>query len=129
MTQQIGYSLLYDTHYDFGNVLLNFLGDRLSVDRRTVYYARLCQLLFSYCFPNVEIGEADKIYVSKLNKRAFKYLVSRDGKKLNIPNLRIPTQAKKLLIAKLPTVYGLENVQGPMLQGIARTFLSLTQAP
>lgn len=56
MTQQIGYSLIYDTHYDFCKVLLNFIGDRLSADRETVYYVRFCLLLFNYRFPNVKIS-------------------------------------------------------------------------
>lgn len=105
MSHQIGYSLIFDSHYDFGKVLLCVIGDRLTTDRDTIYYARFCHLLFSYCFPNVPFANADTIDPIRLNKRVFKDIISRDGKKTTLPPLRIPAQATQLLIDNLPTMY------------------------
>lgn len=59
-----------------------FIGDRLSADRNMIYYARFCQLIFSYYCPNLPVLNAEKIKGFKLNKRAFKDPISRDGKKV-----------------------------------------------
>lgn len=40
MSQNIGYSPICNTHYDFGRIVLFFIGDRICADRDTVYYAR-----------------------------------------------------------------------------------------
>lgn len=63
ITQQIGYSLIFDTYYDFGRILLYFIGDKLIADRVIVYYARFGQLIFSYYCRNVDIPKSEEIEV------------------------------------------------------------------
>lgn len=69
--------------------------------------------------------------VFQLNKRSFKDLISKDRKKANhLPPLRLPAQARRLLIQHLPTVYVENSVQGAMLQATTEgNPLQLTSAP
>lgn len=39
MTQQIGYSLIFGYHYDFGRNLLTVIGDRITYDKTKIYYS------------------------------------------------------------------------------------------
>lgn len=78
------------------------LGDRLSADRSTMYYARFCQLIFSYWFSNVLVQNADKNDGFRINKRDFKDLIFRDGKKIQLPPLKVRAQARQFLIDNLP---------------------------
>lgn len=61
MSQQVGHSLIFDTHYDFGRISLCFIGDKLTVDRNIVYYARFCQLIFNFCYLDVKNPKAKEI--------------------------------------------------------------------
>lgn len=72
----------------------------------------------------------EKIEVLQINKRAFKDLISKDGKKINLPALRIPAHARKMMLTHLPTVYMENSTHGAMLQAITDgNPLKLTQAP
>ena len=73
---QIGYSLLYDSNFDFARYVLMNIGEKLNDNRRQVYFGRFCQLLFSECFPNVDIPQDDQIPCFKLHKRVFNDLIN-----------------------------------------------------
>ena len=60
-SQQIVYSLNHNRKFDYATAILQFIGDKIEEDTDVVYYARFCQLIFSYCFPNIPISENDKI--------------------------------------------------------------------
>ena len=55
-----------------------------------VYYARFCQLIFSYCFPDVPIPESGNELLFKITKCAFIDLIKKDSKKPNPPVFSIP---------------------------------------
>lgn len=103
-----------------------FIADILSADRGTIYDVRFFQIIFNYCYPKVDIPKAQEIEVYRLNKRAFKDLISNDGKKVNLAAVRIPAKARKMLTNNFPTFYVLYSVQGAMLQEIAEGNSSVT---
>ncbi|KAK1364675.1 hypothetical protein POM88_040236 [Heracleum sosnowskyi] len=82
---QIGYSLLFDSNYDFARLVLMNIGEKLTENRHVVYFSRFCQILFSACVPNVENDEEDVIPSFKLHKRVFSDLTNKDLKKPSEP--------------------------------------------
>ena len=118
MTQQIGYSLIHGSYYDYGRVVLSFIGERINDHRNTVYYARICQLISNVCFHDIPIPSNEIVLVFKLTKKAFYDLISQDENRLNLAHLRLPLVTTILLLARLPETYGLLNSQSAKLQEI-----------
>ncbi|KAK1397666.1 hypothetical protein POM88_007529 [Heracleum sosnowskyi] len=94
---QIGYSLLYNTNYDFARLVLSNIGEKMTENRGVVYFARFCQLLFTACIPAVEIAANDVISAFKLHKRIFSNLINKDGKKGNAGELLLPAVIQHFL--------------------------------
>ncbi|KAK1402363.1 hypothetical protein POM88_001968 [Heracleum sosnowskyi] len=94
---QIGYSLLYGTHFDFGRLVLINIGEKMTENRNVVYFARFCQLIFSLCVDGVEIAEEDVILSFKLHKRIFSDLTNKDIKKGNVGDLMLPASVQQFL--------------------------------
>ena len=105
-SQQIGYSLIHNLKFDIATSILRFMGDRRTKNMNIVYYARFCQLIFSYCFPNVPLPETDTELPFKLTKRAFTDLIKNDSKKPNPPVFAIPVTVQDKLKLALPDKYG-----------------------
>ncbi|XP_063941307.1 uncharacterized protein LOC135149508 [Daucus carota subsp. sativus] len=70
-----------------------------------VYYARFCQLIFSYCFPNVPIPEEGNELPFKLTKRAFTDLIKKDSKKPQVPVFAVPVTVQDKLKLVMPEKY------------------------
>ena len=81
LSQQIGYALLNQTYSDYATAILDFIGDRMNEDPNTVYFARFCQLIYSFCCPDKPQNFSETIKPFKLAKRAFTDLLSTDNKK------------------------------------------------
>ena len=79
-SQQIGYALLNHTDFDYARAVLGFIGDRMTEDRNTVYFARFCQLIYNFCC-NSPQNFGDLIPSFRIAKRAFTDLLSSDNKK------------------------------------------------
>ncbi|KAK1360927.1 hypothetical protein POM88_045401 [Heracleum sosnowskyi] len=94
---QIGYSLLYGTHFDSGRLVLINLGEKMTENRGVVYFARFCQLLFSACVSGVEIIDVDVIPCFKLHKHIFSDLINKDVKKGNVGDLLMPALVQQFL--------------------------------
>ncbi|KAK1390677.1 hypothetical protein POM88_018855 [Heracleum sosnowskyi] len=94
---QIGYSLLYGTHFDFSRLVLNNIGEKMIENRNVVYFARFCQSIFSFCVDGVEIAEEDVIPSFKLHKRIFSDLTNKDVKKGNVGDLMLPASVQQFL--------------------------------
>ena len=105
LSQQIGYALITQSHFDFANAVLGFIGDRMIEDRNTVYFARLCQLLYSFCSSDAPQLASELIEPFKLAKRAFTDLLSTDNKKTVLRPLQIPTSVKQVLVNSDPATY------------------------
>ena len=71
MSQQIGYALLNQTHFDYASAVLGFIGDRMKEDSNIVYFARFCQLIYNFCCPDSPQNFSETIEPFKLHKRAF----------------------------------------------------------
>ncbi|KAK1368903.1 hypothetical protein POM88_034995 [Heracleum sosnowskyi] len=97
---QIGYSLLYDNHFDFARLVLTNLGEKMTENRGVVYFSRFCQLLFSYCVEGVNVVEAD-VSCFKLHKRVFTDLVNKDVKKGVVGDLLLPASMQQFLNAQV----------------------------
>ncbi|KAK1370358.1 hypothetical protein POM88_036450 [Heracleum sosnowskyi] len=93
---QIGYSLLFDNHFDFARLVLNNLGEKMTENRGVVYFSRFCQTLFSYCVEGVEVGEED-VSCFKLHKRIFSDLINKDVKKGVVGDLLLPQSVQQFL--------------------------------
>ncbi|XP_063939749.1 uncharacterized protein LOC135148454 [Daucus carota subsp. sativus] len=82
-----------------------------------VYYARFCQLIFSYCFPHVPIPETGNELPFKITKRAFTDLIKKDSKKPHVPVFAIPVTVQDKLRVALPDKYSAlfsdENIPQP----------------
>ena len=50
----------------------------MTKDRRHVYFARFCQLIFSVCCPEMKISDEDVIPSFRLHKRIFQDLTNKD---------------------------------------------------
>ncbi|KAK1401026.1 hypothetical protein POM88_000631 [Heracleum sosnowskyi] len=94
---QIGYSLLYDNHFDFSRLVLNNLGDKMTENRGVVYFSRFCQILFSYCVEGVEIVDEDVLSCFKLYKRTFSDLINKDVKKGVVGDLLLPESVQQFV--------------------------------
>ncbi|KAK1360566.1 hypothetical protein POM88_045040 [Heracleum sosnowskyi] len=94
---QIGYSLLYDAHFDFSRLVLNNIGEKMTENRGVVYFTRFCQLIFSTCVIEVNIFEDDVIPSFKLHKRVFFDLTNKDVKKGNVGDLLLPASIQQFL--------------------------------
>ncbi|KAK1360765.1 hypothetical protein POM88_045239 [Heracleum sosnowskyi] len=94
---QIGYSLIYGTHFDYGRLVLNNLGEKMTENRRVVYFSRFCQLLFTACVGGVDISDVDVIPCFKLHKRIFSDLINKDVKKGNVGDLLLPALVQQFL--------------------------------
>ncbi|KAK1359330.1 hypothetical protein POM88_043804 [Heracleum sosnowskyi] len=97
---QIGYSLLFDNHFDFARLVLNNLGEKMTENRGVVYFSRFCQTLFSYCVEGVEVGEED-VSCFKLHKRIFSDLINKDVKKGVVGDLLLPQSVQQFLNAQV----------------------------
>ncbi|KAK1383709.1 hypothetical protein POM88_021444 [Heracleum sosnowskyi] len=97
---QIGYSLLYDNHFDFARLVLTNLGEKMTENRGVVYFSRFCQLLFSYCVEGENVFEAD-VSCFKLHKRVFTDLVNKDIKKGIVGDLLLPTSVQQFVDAQV----------------------------
>ena len=67
-----------------------------------VYYARFCQLIFSYCFPDVLMPETDTELPFRITKRAFTDLIKKDSKKPQVPVFAIPVTVQDKLRVAMP---------------------------
>ncbi|KAK1378424.1 hypothetical protein POM88_025168 [Heracleum sosnowskyi] len=94
---QIGYSLIYGTHFDYGRLVLNNLGEKMTENRRVIYFSRFCQLLFTACFGGVDISDVDVIPCFKLHKRIFSDLINKDVKKGNVGDLLFPALVQQFV--------------------------------
>ncbi|KAK1387421.1 hypothetical protein POM88_015599 [Heracleum sosnowskyi] len=94
---QIGYSLLYDNHFDFARLVLTNLGEKMTENRGVVYFSRFCQILFSACVQGVEIGDEDVISCFKLHKRIFSDLINKDVKKGVIGDLLLSASVQQFV--------------------------------
>ncbi|XP_063936114.1 uncharacterized protein LOC135147192 [Daucus carota subsp. sativus] len=74
-------------------------------DENTVYFARFCQLIFSYCFPLVPIPDTDTQLPFKITKRAFTDLMKKDSKKAQLPVFAIPVTVQDKLKQAIPEKY------------------------
>ena len=70
-----------------------------------IYYARFCQLIFPYCFPNVPLPETDTELPFKITKRAFTDLIKKDSKKSPLPVFAIPVTVQDKLKLAFPDKY------------------------
>ncbi|KAL8126807.1 hypothetical protein AgCh_013921 [Apium graveolens] len=70
MSQHIGYAIINQTHFDFATALIGFIGDRMTEDRDVVYFARFCQLIYTYC--------TDEPHLVSTQTPPFKILVNAD---------------------------------------------------
>nr|XP_017228857.1 PREDICTED: uncharacterized protein LOC108204077 [Daucus carota subsp. sativus] len=70
-----------------------------------VYYARFCQLIFSYCFPDVPMPENGNELPFRITKRAFPDLIKKDSKKPNVPVFAVPVTVQDKLRVAMPDRY------------------------
>ena len=49
LSQQIGYSLIHSTHFEYARTILCFIGDRMQEDPHCVYFFRFVQLVYTFC--------------------------------------------------------------------------------
>ncbi|KAL8107326.1 hypothetical protein AgCh_023941 [Apium graveolens] len=103
--QQIGYALINQTDFDYASVVLGFIGDRMTEDRNTVYFARFCQLNYSFCCNDKPQSANELIPSFRLAKSAFNDLLSTDNKKAVLRPLRVPLSVKQDLITYDPVTY------------------------
>ncbi|KAK1404788.1 hypothetical protein POM88_004393 [Heracleum sosnowskyi] len=95
---QIGYSLLYGSNFDVARLVLTNIGEKMQENRNVVYFSRFCQLLFTFCCPDVEILEDDVILSFKLHKRIFSDLTNKDNKKGDVGVLMLPESVQQFLV-------------------------------
>ncbi|KAK1401154.1 hypothetical protein POM88_000759 [Heracleum sosnowskyi] len=95
---QIGYSLLYGSHFDVARLVLTNIGEKMLENRNVVYFSRFCQLIFNFCCPNVEILEDDVILSFKLHKRIFSDLTNKDTKKGDVGVLLLPESVQQFMV-------------------------------
>ena len=105
LSQQIGFALIYQTDFDYASAVLGFIGDRMTEDKNTVYFARFCQLIYSVCCSYKPQLASESLSPFRLAKRAFNDLLSTDNKKTVLRPLQIPLSVKQALITYDPVTY------------------------
>ena len=97
LSQQIGYSLIHSTHFDYARTILCYIGDRMTEDPQCVYFARFVQLIYSFC--TEEPQRASTLMPPyKVSKRFFTDLLKIDEKKVNLRPLRVPREVQQQLV-------------------------------
>ncbi|KAL8101334.1 hypothetical protein AgCh_033278 [Apium graveolens] len=104
MSQHIGYAIINQTHFDFATALIGFIGDRMTEDRDVVYFARFCQLIYTYCTDEPQLVST-QTPPFKVAKRYFNDLVNADTKKKMVRSLQIPKSVKQILVNADPDTY------------------------
>ena len=105
MSQHIGYAIINQTHFDFINAVIGFIGDRMTEDRNVVYFARFCQLIYNFCCADEPQPTTDLTPSFKITKRAFNDLVNADVKKKVVRSLQMPQSIKQILVNADPDTY------------------------
>ena len=77
----------------------------MTEDRTTVYFASLCQLIYSFCCDNKPRNANELISSFRIAKRAFTDLLYTDNKKAVLRPLLIPLSVKQALITNDPVKY------------------------
>ncbi|KAL6528582.1 hypothetical protein OROMI_029227 [Orobanche minor] len=113
---QIGYSLLNGTHFDFSRLVLDNIGEKMTENGGTVYFARFCQLIFNACIPDLAISEDDVIPSFKRHKRVFTDLSNKDRKKINLCPLYLPVTLKQFQEQPQPQEPVIQASQPPLTQ-------------
>ena len=94
MSQHIGYAIINQTHFDFASAVIGLIGDRMTEDRNVVYFARFCQLIYTFCCADKPQPTTDLTPPFKIVKRTFNDLVNADLKKKVVRPLQIPQSVK-----------------------------------
>ncbi|KAK1397218.1 hypothetical protein POM88_007081 [Heracleum sosnowskyi] len=110
---QIGYSLLYDNHFDFARLVLTNLGEKMTENRGVVYFSRFCQLLVSYCVEGVDVVNED-VSCFKLHKRVFSDLINKDVKKGIVGDLLLPASVQQFVDAQVNPQTQVESQPEPL---------------
>jgi len=77
----------------------------MKEDANVVYFARFCQLIYSYCCSDKPQVFSDLMEPFKLHKRAFTDLLSVDNKKEVLRPLQIPQSIKQFLVNTITGTY------------------------
>ena len=104
MSQHIGYAIINQTHFDFATAIIGFIGDRMTEDRNVVYFARFCQLIYTFCTDEPQLVSSSTPPF-KVAKRYFNDLVNADTKKSVVRPLQIPQSVKQILVNADPGTY------------------------
>ncbi|KAL8114452.1 hypothetical protein AgCh_021347 [Apium graveolens] len=104
LSQHIGYAIIHQTHFDFATGIIGFIGDRMTEDRDVFYFARFCQLIYTYCTDEPHLVST-QTPPFKVAKRYFNDLVNADTKKKMVRPLQIPKSVKQVLVNADPDTY------------------------
>ncbi|KAL8091585.1 hypothetical protein AgCh_034001 [Apium graveolens] len=104
MSQHIGYAIINQTHFDFATAIIGFIGDRMTEDRNVVYFARFCQLIYTFCTDEPQLVSSSTPPF-KVAKRYFNDLINADTKKSVVRPLQIPQSVKQILVNDDPNTY------------------------
>ncbi|KAL8119033.1 hypothetical protein AgCh_016511 [Apium graveolens] len=104
LSQHIGYAIIHQTHFDFATGIIGFIGDRMTEDRNIVYFARFCQLIYTFCTDEPQLVSSSTPPF-RVAKRYFNDLVNADTKKKVVRPLQIPQSVKQILVNADPDTY------------------------
>ncbi|KAL8094300.1 hypothetical protein AgCh_035994 [Apium graveolens] len=104
LSQHIGYAIIHQTHFDFATGIIGFIRDRMTEDRDVVYFARFCQLIYTYCTAEPQLVST-QTPPFKVAKRYFNDLINADTKKSMVRQLQIPQSVKQILVNADPATY------------------------
>ncbi|KAL8134856.1 hypothetical protein AgCh_009747 [Apium graveolens] len=116
LSQHIGYAIIHETHFDFATGIIGFIGDRMTEDRDVVYFARFCQLIYTYC--------TDEPHLVSTQTPPFKILVNADpGTYRSVYSDVQPPPTTQNPSTSVPTSHSTQ----PTLRTYLKSYLSTSQ--
>lgn len=61
ISEQVGYSLICSTSFDFGRHILHAIGERINVDREKIYFSRFLHLIYANLCSNESFTNDTKV--------------------------------------------------------------------
>ena len=103
---QIGYSLIHDTPFNYGEFILELLAVRKEEKNGYICYTRFLQLIFNQFYPDYTFENDELIPIFKIADTGIRTLINGDNKTdFNHPCV-IPDIVRRLLQIRLPSKYG-----------------------
>ena len=110
---EIGYSLIYNTVFDYGNFILNLIGTRKEDKLKYICYVRFLQLIFNHMCPSADFPDDELVPISKISETGIKAIINGDKKNNLEGECFVPKEVWQFLSTNMTEKYNLVTTSVP----------------